>query len=118
MANARARSRSTTSKPCSRPSSASRLNVGICRYATSVSIWIRKRICNGSDCGRAAGRTELAAEGALRTLCRAVQRLVVHLAARDQPPDLDLPHPPVGHAQAVQANSEWPRRTAAKFAFQ
>ena len=49
---------------------------------------------------------ERAAAGAVRPLRRGAERHGVHGAARRQPLDLDLPHPSVDDAQAVQAGRQ------------
>ena len=57
---------------------------------------------------RAAGRPELAAAAAARSLCRADFRYLIHHRARRKPPHLDLPYPAVGRAPALRAHRQRP----------
>ena len=58
--------------------------------------------------GRAAGRPQLAAAAAARSLCRAALGHLLHHRARGEPPHLDLPHPALGGAPALCAHRQWP----------
>ena len=40
-----------------------------------------------------------------RPVHRTSQRLLLHRAARPEPPHMDVPHPPLGHARALSSNS-------------
>src|SRR5579884_119334 len=71
------------------------------RFRIEIQLWIWKRICYRSRCRRAATGAKCPAKASARTLHGAVQRNVLYLSAPHQPPHLDLPHSPFGHAQAV-----------------
>ncbi len=94
-----------TSARCSRASSASSASAAWCRRARGARVpeRLRQRARDRGRGGRAAGRPELAAAGAVRALRRAALGLGVHRAARPQPPHLGLPDPAERRPPAVRA---------------
>jgi len=68
-----------------------------------LPVRFRQRIRHRGRRRRAAGRAELAAEGGPRPVCRTAVRHRVHRAARQQPPQLAVPHPPGGDPRRIHS---------------
>ncbi|CAD5377798.1 hypothetical protein OF001_U230050 [Pseudomonas sp. OF001] len=71
---------------------------------------LRQRVRQRGAARRPAGRPELAAEGALRPVCRAAVRHRLHRAAQRGAAYLDVPHPPVRRPRPLRAPGAADRR--------